>query len=85
MYNLLKYSCSILTTFISYFSKNYDFLFHYWIASAAISTTYSYYWDLKKDWGFLEKDSPHKFLRKHLCYENKNIYYFCFLNNLVLR
>jgi len=43
---------------------------------AAISTVYSYYWDLKKDWGFLEPNAKFKFLRNQLSYHQPSFYYF---------
>jgi len=46
-----------------------------WIIFAGISTIYSYYWDLKKDWGFLQPNSKYKFLRNELSYHNPLLYY----------
>lgn len=59
-------------------------IFNVWIVFAVISTTYSYIWDVKIDWGLFEKNSPNKFLRKFLCYP-VNSYYFIILANLLLR
>ena len=56
-YNFGKYFCSVIVVFFSYMShiyKEYDFLLYLWIIFAAISVIYSFYWDLRHDWGFLE-------------------------------
>ena len=45
-----------------------------WIVAAVVSTSYSYFWDLKFDWGFLRKDSKYKFLRSELAYKNVKSY-----------
>ncbi|KAL4432633.1 hypothetical protein ABPG74_004926 [Tetrahymena malaccensis] len=92
-YNLLKYQSSLLTSILSFmlslikFNKwdSYQTPFLVvWIISSAVSTLYSYYWDLKKDWGFLTK-SKNKWLRDHLVYKNPNIYYAVFISNFILR
>jgi hypothetical protein len=31
-------------------------IFYIWVPMATISTLYSYYWDLKHDWGLLQKN-----------------------------
>lgn len=51
---------------------------------ASISTIYSYIWDVKIDWALFEKDSPHKFLRKNLCYPI-NSYYVIIIVNFLFR
>ena len=48
------------------------------------STLYSYFWDIKKDWCFLEKNSKVPFLRSQLAY--KPVYYYIIIVlNLFLR
>ena len=47
MWNFFKYTSSFLTALFSYLFKLYSYFFVYWIIFAAISTCYSYYWDLK--------------------------------------
>ena len=44
--NAGKYSSSIITTFLSLYSKNNSQLFITWISFFIISTLYSYIWDL---------------------------------------
>lgn len=53
-YNFFKYAASLLTAVISYGTKFHKDLTYIWIASAAISMSYSYYWDLTKDWYFFQ-------------------------------
>ncbi|KRX05664.1 hypothetical protein PPERSA_09804 [Pseudocohnilembus persalinus] len=91
--NFFKYFSSILASILSYLVKlskdgsaNDEAdksLLVSWIIMAAITTLYSYSWDLKKDWGFLEPGQ--KGLRKHLMYEKKRYYYIAMVNNLILR
>jgi hypothetical protein len=68
MVNFGKYMFSILTSLLSYMYSSDDSYKNWWIASAAISTVYSYIWDLKMDWGFLDPKASHRFLRPILCY-----------------
>ncbi|KRX07878.1 hypothetical protein PPERSA_10266 [Pseudocohnilembus persalinus] len=82
--NLGKYLSSILTSILSYYTKYNESLEVevLWIISAAISTVYSYIWDLKKDWGLLEPGQ--KGLRSIKQYKDK-LYYFAIFSNLLLR
>lgn len=52
---------------------------------AVTSVFYSYYWDLKYDWGFLEPNSKFKILRNKLSYHNPFFYYFAMTSNFILR
>ncbi len=52
---------------------------------AISSACYSYYWDLKYDWGFLEPNSKFKILRNKLSYNNPKLYYFAMGINALLR
>ncbi|KRX09505.1 hypothetical protein PPERSA_12248 [Pseudocohnilembus persalinus] len=87
MWNFGKYTCSTMTATFSYLYKLYDhhIFFGFWMFFASSSVLYSYYWDLKHDWGFLEPNSKFKILRNKLAYHNPNIYYFVMINNLILR
>ena len=86
-YNFLKYTASLITTFISFAYKKsnqcVEVLVLY-IIFATISTVYSYYWDLTKDWGFLEKNSKHRFLRNQIAYK-PYVYYIIICANTILR
>jgi hypothetical protein len=53
MFNAIKYAVSFGSAMLSYFYKIHPSLLGGWIAVAAVSTLYSYYWDLKKDWNLL--------------------------------
>lgn len=39
-----------------------------WIISLVATTSYSYTWDVKMDWGFFKKNSKNKFLRNDLIF-----------------
>jgi hypothetical protein len=57
-----------------------------WIISALISSTYKLSWDLKKDWGFFNKNAgENKFLRDHLVYSSKAFYYYAIIQDIILR
>jgi hypothetical protein len=52
---------------------------------AAISTIYSYAWDIKMDWGLLQKNDKHPYLRKYLTFEPQRNYYIICVANLIMR
>lgn len=42
-----------------------------WIASQVLSSTYAYTWDIKMDWGLLDKSAgENKFLREEIVYSS---------------
>jgi hypothetical protein len=54
MANTLKYIISLGSAVASYiYNLGYSNLLWLWIVASAISTIYSYIWDLKFDWGLL--------------------------------
>ena len=59
--------------------------FYLWVLAANVSTLYSYFWDLKMDWGFLQSNKNYPLLRKHLSYNHPNAYYIAIIGNLILR
>jgi len=69
-YNFLKYLSTLITTTLSFVLSivktdttiNTSYFLAFWIASSVVSTCYSYYWDITKDWGLLT-NSKNKFLR----------------------
>ena len=84
--NALKYSFSLLTAVLSFAYKSGNaYAFSLWIISAAISTVYSYVWDLKVDWGLFEAGAKHRFLRKHLTFTPVHNYYILMVVNFILR
>ena len=53
--NFVKYMMSFLAVIVSYLANIREKEFFYlWIPIAITSSLYSYYWDLKYDWGLLE-------------------------------
>ena len=82
--NILKYSMAILVTLISSYSRD-PFYKSIWSIVAVISTFYSFFWDIKMDFGFLQPYSLNYPLRDKLSFKNKNFYYFSILMNLFLR
>lgn len=74
-YNFFKYVTSMITSLFSYFyklppkySELYYFFFYGWIFFATLSLCYSYFWDLKFDWAFLQPKSKFRILRDKLSY-----------------
>ena len=54
---MMKYAISFFTIIVSYLANTISIQYFYiWIPLAVISGFYSFYWDLKYDWGLLEKD-----------------------------
>lgn len=89
MWNFGKYLASVVTATFSYIKTSVESDSHLFliifIISSLFSTFYAYYWDLKYDWGLLEKNENHKFLRKKICYRNPKIYYAAIIFNLIFR
>lgn len=55
------------------YSDPYDNPFLYlWMMSQLISSCYAYTWDLKMDWGLLDKNAPpeNKYLREEIVYSS---------------
>ena len=79
---------SFLVTIFSFLYYRYDssVFLYLWLVFAIISTIYSYFWDLKMDWGLLDRSQYKNYLlRKELSYNNKRFYYSAMLMNLILR
>jgi xenotropic and polytropic retrovirus receptor 1 len=85
MWNFFKYVSSILTSTLSFLNSLYPSMFIPFLISSVISTSYSYYWDLKYDWGLLEPDSKHFLLRNTLSYKRPSLYYIAIGINLIFR
>lgn len=84
-FNTIKYLFSIVTISLSFaYKAGSESILYAWIISASISTLYSYFWDLKMDWGLLQADAPYKLLRKHLTYPFYN-YYILMVVNFIFR
>ncbi len=64
MYYMIRYLFTFMTATFSYLSAfDHDGYFEVWIISASLSAVVSFYFDVKKDWGFLV---PNKY------YSNEN-------------
>ena len=72
--NCGKYTLSILVAISSYYSSTITFFGKTWLIIAVTSSCYSYCWDMKMDYGLLQKGKNYP-LRNQLIYEKKYIYY----------
>jgi hypothetical protein len=52
---------------------------------AAVSTIWSFLWDVLVDWGILGKNPKHKYLRKDLIYKPASLYYSAIVGGLIMR
>lgn len=60
--------------------------FYLWIISALISTCYTFAWDIKMDWGLLDRNAgENKWLREEIVYPHKSYYYLAVFEDLILR
>ena len=71
--NCGKYTLSILVAISSYYSTTIAFFGKTWLIIAVTSSCYSYCWDMKMDYGLLQKGENYP-LRNELIYENEKIY-----------
>ena len=55
------------------------------IVSSVISSCYTLAWDLKMDWGFLERSVEHTLLREEIVYAHVAYYYLAILQDILLR
>ncbi|PRP82501.1 hypothetical protein PROFUN_10071 [Planoprotostelium fungivorum] len=82
--NAGKYSCTFFVAIFSVLRANVDNDYmKYWLMSVVVSTIYSNYWDVVRDWGLGDPES--KFLRKKLIYKRPAFYYFAIISNFILR
>ncbi|XP_066155139.1 solute carrier family 53 member 1 [Euwallacea fornicatus] len=57
-----------------------------WILAQFVASTYAYIWDIKMDWGLLDKNAgENTFLREEIVYSSTFFYYFAIMEDLVLR
>ncbi len=85
-YNLGKYLTSMLAVTVAYAYKYHrQELLPAYIGVSLASMAYSYYWDLKHDWAFLEPEARYPMLRSKLTYQSPAFYYSIAVANLVLR
>ncbi|XP_065198397.1 xenotropic and polytropic retrovirus receptor 1 homolog [Sycon ciliatum] len=65
--------------------QQYSYLFVLWVLSALVSTTYTSYWDLFRDWGLMNRNCQHRFLRQELVYSRRWCYYVAMVGDVVMR
>ncbi|KAK3726641.1 hypothetical protein QZH41_012272, partial [Actinostola sp. cb2023] len=90
--NAGKYSTTFFVVFFSTIATTrkemtgatqLDFYFFGWVVSAFVSTCYTFFWDIKMDWGLLEREN--NLLRANRMFKHKSCYYFAMVGDLVLR
>ncbi|XP_078488792.1 xenotropic and polytropic retrovirus receptor 1 homolog [Ciona intestinalis] len=60
--------------------------FFLWLASLFIGSCYTFGWDIKMDWGFLDRNAgENKFLREEMVYPYKAVYYFAIVEDMIIR
>jgi len=87
-FNAFKYFITLITVTFSFLyslEQNSQLYFSLWVVFSILSTGYSYFWDLKMDWGFLESVSKYKYLRNQLSYAKPAFYYSAIIINLFMR
>ncbi|GAU89162.1 hypothetical protein RvY_01745-2 [Ramazzottius varieornatus] len=83
--NAGKYSTTFFVVGFSVFNKK-PAPFALWITCMIINALYSLWWDLRMDWGFIDKHCRDIRLRKgSLTYSSVWYYYFAIAQNVVLR
>ncbi|KAI3520858.1 hypothetical protein L1887_10310 [Cichorium endivia] len=53
--------------------------------SSGVATVFNTYWDIKKDWGLLCRNSKNPWLRDRLILSNKSVYFVAMVMNVILR
>jgi len=87
--NAAKYSCSFFVAICSAIrgasigQEQNELVFVLWLFGIVVSTIYSSYWDIVRDWGL--GDRQHGFLRKKLLYKDPWVYYVAIVVNIFLR
>ena len=82
--NAGKYILNIFVAISSFYVSESIVFYYLWLLLAFFSTLFSYAWDLKIDFGFLQ-EGEHYPLREKLSYKNKIFYYTCMTINFILR
>eukprot|EP01136_Pigoraptor_vietnamica_P022987 Opistho-1_new@74637 len=54
-----------------------------WVFASAVATCFTYWWDIKMDWGLWQKTGP-RFLRRELLFP-RIFYYICMVGDLLMR
>ncbi|CEO94615.1 unnamed protein product (mitochondrion) [Plasmodiophora brassicae] len=85
--NAAKYGSALTVTFFSLLSSTYPdavSLQITWVVVAIMSTLYLYAWDIRMDWGLLQRGARPPLLRSRLMFPPA-VYYAAMLINLLLR
>lgn len=65
---------------------HFNVFFYLWMIAAVVSSLYAYTWDIKMDWGLLDKNAgENTLLREEMVYGSKNYYYFAIVEDFILR
>ncbi|KAJ8325097.1 hypothetical protein BDV3_007324 [Batrachochytrium dendrobatidis] len=84
--NAVKYILSLTVIFLSTVSKytNSKVAYGFWICASVCATIFSYCWDVFYDWGLLNTNKNHQFLRTFIIYP-KWVYFNAIWLNALLR
>ncbi|GBG68344.1 hypothetical protein CBR_g2888 [Chara braunii] len=90
LFNALKYATSFPVIFLSamkyHASPTYWHIFEVaWVMSSIFNSSYSFYWDVARDWDFGCISGRTPLLRRNLYYSARWTYYWVILSDLVLR
>ncbi|XP_067950086.1 solute carrier family 53 member 1-like isoform X2 [Watersipora subatra] len=96
--NAFKYSTSFLVVTFSCLNTWYkdsqvqtywtpsNVFFWLWLLSAIVSSCYTFAWDIKMDWGLLDRNAgENRLLREETVYRYRAYYYLAMLQDLLLR
>eukprot|EP00792_Barthelona_sp_PAP020_P011338 TRINITY_DN523_c0_g1_i1.p1 TRINITY_DN523_c0_g1~~TRINITY_DN523_c0_g1_i1.p1 ORF type:complete len:582 (+),score=85.78 TRINITY_DN523_c0_g1_i1:100-1845(+) len=78
VFNCLKYFLSLLSLSLASIHRDFPqiaFFEEFWLFITVLASIYSYFWDLKMDWGLLTDEGP-LLLRKNLFFKTNFVYYF---------
>ena len=84
LYSIINCCLSISVALLSFLWPQYPSLHIFWLIVTFISSCSHFGWDIKMDFGFLEKGENYP-LRNKLYYKPKIIYYFICLYDFILR
>lgn len=86
LFNVVKFAVALTIPVLSFISlKEGVSLPLLMIVLTGTSTVMMFSWDLYVDWGLLQPNSTHRFLRNDLAYSNTTFYYVAMNANLILR
>ena len=84
VYNIIKYFLNIIVACLSFFWPTFPFLHPVWFIFTFISSCYSFVWDIKMDFGLMQKGKNYP-LRDKLYYKKKWVYYLISILDFFLR